>query len=154
MIRRSIVLVSLAGFVAGCAGSPACVPSRGRLVLGPDAAGTTLDVQIASTPQQQTRGLMGRTSLGRDEGLAYVFDPASTAAFWMKDTTIPLSVAFWDAHGRITGVLDMAPCRADPCHRYRSSVPYMGAVEANRGYFTRHGIGIGDRVRLDESACG
>jgi uncharacterized membrane protein (UPF0127 family) len=154
LIKRSILLMTLAVIVAGCAGSPECSPSRGRLVLGRDTGGVTLDVQIASTPQEQTRGLMGRTSLGEDDGLAYVFESASTASFWMKDTTIPLSVAFWDAHGRITGVLDMAPCRADPCHRYRSSVPYMGAVEANRGYFERHGIGIGDRVRLDEPACG
>jgi uncharacterized membrane protein (UPF0127 family) len=123
-------------------------------VIGSADGRTALDVQIASTTEERTHGLMGRTSLGRDDGLAYVFDSPTTDAFWMKDTTIPLSIAFWDADGRIVDILDMTPCRGDPCRRYRSRTPYRGAVEANRGYFDRHGVAIGDRVRLAEGRCG
>jgi uncharacterized membrane protein (UPF0127 family) len=66
----------------------------------------------------------------------------------MKDTPIPLSIAFWDANGRILGLREMTPCRSEPCRLYRAPGPYVGAVEANRGYFSRHGIVVGDRVEL------
>ena len=112
-----------------------------------------LYVEVARTLAEQQRGLGGRSSLGPDDGMAFVFEGPTTDAFWMKDTTIPLSVAFWDGSGRIVDLFDMSPCASAPCHRYRSSRPYVGAVEANRGYFSRHGIAVGDRIRLDAPAC-
>ena len=66
----------------------------------------------------------------------------------MKDTLIPLSIAFWDGRGRIVRILDMTPCRADPCPTYDPRVAYRGALEVNRGAFKRWGVQRGDRVRL------
>jgi uncharacterized membrane protein (UPF0127 family) len=108
----------------------------------------TLNVAVASTQDEQERGLSGRSSLGADDGMAFTFGRPVDDAFWMKDTTIPLSVAFWDPSGRIVAMFDMAPCGAGPCHRYRPNEPYVGAVETNRGYFSSHGIAVGDRIRL------
>jgi uncharacterized membrane protein (UPF0127 family) len=91
---------------------------------------------------------MDRTSLAADRGMVFLFDEPGDGGFWMKDTTIPLSIAFWDEHGRIVATLDMDPCRGDPCPLYSPGVTYVGAVEANRGYFVAHGISTGDRVAL------
>jgi uncharacterized membrane protein (UPF0127 family) len=72
----------------------------------------------------------------------------------MKDTPIPLSIAFWDRRDRIVALLDMEPCRADPCPTYDAGVPYVGAVEANQGFFANHGVTTGDRVELVTKADG
>jgi uncharacterized membrane protein (UPF0127 family) len=66
----------------------------------------------------------------------------------MKNTLIPLSIAFWDARGRIVRILDMTPCRADPCRLYDPRVAYAGALEVNRGAFRRWGVERGDRIAV------
>jgi uncharacterized membrane protein (UPF0127 family) len=93
-------------------------------------------------------GLMGRTSLARNSGEVFVFDGPVRAGFWMKDTRIPLSIAFWDASGRIVDVKEMVPCTSDPCPVYRSRAPYTQALEMNAGWFDQHGVTIGDTVEL------
>ena len=60
-------------------------------------------VEAADTPAEREHGLMGRTSLDTDEGMVFVFDGPTDGSFWMKDTLIPLSIAFWDEDGRIVG---------------------------------------------------
>jgi uncharacterized protein len=76
----------------------------------------------------------------------FLFDAQTRAAFWMKDTLIPLSILFWQGDGRIIDILDMQPCRADPCPVYRASAPYVGAIEMNRGAFARLGVEVGDTL--------
>ena len=115
----------------------------------PEGAAHRLHVAIAATPASQARGLSGLDTLPPDAAMAFVFRRPTGAAFWMKDTRVPLSIAFWDGRGRIVAILGMTPCRTDQCRRYRSPVPYVGAVEANRGYFSAHGIGVGSRVELE-----
>lgn len=95
---------------------------------------------------------MGRTALPSDQGMVFVFDRPTTDRFWMKDTLIPLSIAFWDERNRVVAILDMQPCRADPCPTYGPDQPYVGAVEANLGYFADHGIEVGDQVELTQQA--
>ena len=92
---------------------------------------------------------MGRRRLSPDAGMVFLFDRPTENAFWMKNTLIPLSIAFWDGSGRIVSILDMAPCRRNPCPLYSPGEPYIGAVEVNRGFFTAHRIQVGDRVELD-----
>jgi uncharacterized protein len=139
--------------LVGCGSASPCALPPPKVVIRASRGRVTLNVEVASTLQAQQRGLSGRTSLGANDGMAFVFGSPVDDAFWMKDTSIPLSVAFWDPGGRIVALFDMAPCGAGPCRRYRPSRPYVGAVEANRGYFSSHGIGVGDRVRLDAPAC-
>lgn len=91
---------------------------------------------------------MGRESLSHSSGMVFLFDEATNAAFWMKDTVIPLSVAFWDKGGRILAILDMTPCRSDPCPTYRPGTRYSGAVEVNRGLFQELGVSAGDSIEL------
>jgi uncharacterized protein len=94
------------------------------------------------------QGLMGRRSLAPDAGMLFVFPRPTRAAFWTKDTLLPLSIAFVDARGRIVRILDMAPCRAEPCPLYRSGVPVKSALEVNRGAFARWGVHRGARIAL------
>jgi uncharacterized membrane protein (UPF0127 family) len=76
--------------------------------------------------------------------MAFVWDQPVTASFWMKDTLIPLAIAFVAQDGRIVTIAEMTPCRADPCPTYPAAAPYVLAVEANAGWFDRHAIGEGD----------
>ena len=140
---RALVLLVTAALVAACERSPACdLPPQVEF-----GRSTTLIVQVADTPDAQARGLMGRHGLPEDRGMLFEFRAPTTAPFWMKDTLIPLSIAFFDARRRIVAIRDMTPCRASPCHLYRSPRSYVGAVEVNRGYFERHDIRPGDRFR-------
>ena len=108
-------------------------------------------VWVADTETEREHGLMGKASLPPDRGMVFLFADEGgpvTTQFWMKDTSIPLSIAFWDASGRIVAIRDMVPCTDDPCAVYGSPVPYTGALEVNEGFFKAHGVVVGDRVEL------
>jgi uncharacterized protein len=107
-----------------------------------------LHVDVADSRAEQQRGLMGVQRLPGNEGMAFIYDEPVEHSFWMKDTLIPLSVAFVDDAGRVVGLREMEPCRADPCPTYGVDTPYVLAVEANRGWFDDHGVGVGDRAEL------
>ena len=104
---------------------------------------------MADSQAERERGLMERRELADDAGMVFVFPTDSTAAFWMKDTLIPLSIAFYDESGRIVRILDMEPCLRDPCALYDPGASYRGALEVNRGAFDRWGVHEGDVLRLE-----
>ena len=120
----------------------------GAAVLETDGREVRIAVEIADTDPERARGLMFRESLPAEAGMAFVWDSDQTGGFWMKNTLIPLSIAFYDARGRIVRILDMKPCRADPCPVYDPGVSYRGALEVNRGAFERWGVDEGDRIRI------
>jgi uncharacterized membrane protein (UPF0127 family) len=107
-----------------------------------------LDVEIADTEARREYGLMNRRSLPQDAGMVFVFFQETSSGFWMKDTLIPLSVAFFDIDGKILSIIDMTPCTEDPCTIYNPGVSYRGALEANLGAFDRWGVHVGDTVNL------
>jgi uncharacterized protein len=121
------------------------------LSIRTDDGTVSLDVQVADTPEERQTGLMGRESLSPYDGMAFVWEEPVAGTFWMKDTVIPLSIAFWDDDGRIVSILDMDPCTEDPCPTYGPDEPFVGAVEVDRGTFERHGVTLGDRVQLTAS---
>ena len=81
----------------------------------------TLRVEVASTDAHRAQGLMNRRSLAPNAGMVFLFATPTRARFWMKDTLIPLSVAFVGGDGRIISVQDMGPCEADPASAGESS---------------------------------
>ncbi len=99
-------------------------------------------VEIADTPDEQTRGLMGRTELAEDAGMLFVFDREVQLPFTMENTLIPLSIAFIDTQGRIVDILDMQPL--DETTPYSSAEPYRYALEVNQGFFEARGIEVGN----------
>jgi uncharacterized membrane protein (UPF0127 family) len=148
---RAVLVLGAVWLVAGSLGcgqtaAHSTLP-RGTLFLG--SSRVPLRVEVAETEASKERGLMNRTTLAEDAGMVFPFDGPTTATFYMKDTLIPLSIAFWDGTRRIVAILDMEPCPADPCQNYSAGVPFVAAVEANRGFFAEHGIGIGDTVELE-----
>ena len=115
---------------------------------------TQLDVWVADTDAERARGLMKVDGLGADQGMAFVFEEPTDATFWMRDTLLPLSIAFVDAAGEIVTVREMTPCEADPCPTYAADGPFVLAVEANAGYFAREHVGVGDRAHLTDVTSG
>ena len=107
-----------------------------------------LHVTVASTDTERARGLMGVTSLPSNRGMAFEFGSPTNATFWMKDTLIPLSIAFVSNH-RIVALREMIPCTADPCPTYDANGhDYTEAIEANKGYFASKGISVGDQIEV------
>jgi uncharacterized membrane protein (UPF0127 family) len=88
-----------------------------------------VDVEVADSDDERAAGLMNRESLPEDAGMIFVFPEDHSGGFWMKDTLIPLSIAFADADGRILRILDMTPCEVDPCRIYDPAVSYRSALE-------------------------
>ncbi len=104
-----------------------------------------LQVEVADTDAERQRGLMERTALGQNRGMLFVFDSEQTLSFWMKNTLIPLSVAYIDSEGRIIDIQDMQPLDETS---HPSAEPAQYALEVNQGYFAEHGIEVGDTVDL------
>jgi uncharacterized membrane protein (UPF0127 family) len=153
-VRFALALALVATVVApACRTAPRTPMPAGSsattAVIETGAGAVTFRVEVADTEAEREVGLMGRTSLDADAGMVFLFDGTTTASFWMKDTLIPLSIAFWGTDGRIVGILDMEPCEADPCPTFNPGVPYVGALEANLGSFSDRGVAVGDTVRLE-----
>jgi uncharacterized membrane protein (UPF0127 family) len=105
--------------------------------------GHKLVVEVAATPDVRATGLMNRFSLQPDHGMVFVFERAEPQGFWMKNTFIPLSIAFVAPDGRILNIDDMAP-QDESTHL--SKGPAMYAIEMRKGWFAERGIRAGDRV--------
>ncbi|EMO46058.1 DUF192 domain-containing protein [Leptospira santarosai] len=108
-------------------------------------------VEIANTPTDRARGLMYRKFMGENEGMLFVFAKPEYLSFWMKNTRIPLSIAYFNQDKRITDVYDMKPNQTTEL--YHSSEKVLYALEVNQGWFAKRKIGkygvlkIPDRVR-------
>lgn len=110
--------------------------------------GMKLVVEVADDPFERSMGLMYRQSLPDDRGMLFVFPEQAVRSFWMKNTRIPLSIAFADAQGTIIAIMDMKPDGGQA--RYRSPGPAKYALEVNRGWFAERGIKPGDRIVVPE----
>ncbi|MGC6491809.1 MAG: DUF192 domain-containing protein [Myxococcota bacterium] len=123
--------------LAGC-GSRHVLPTT-TLTLGEH----TVLVEVADDPGERARGLMHRDTLAADEGMLFVYPDTEPRRFWMKDTRIPLSIAFLDASGRIVKISQM---EAFSTKRTASLYPARFAIEMNRGWFEAHGVAVGQHV--------
>ncbi len=149
-----LLLFSLA--LAGCDGGSAGGEPSGKASAS-DLSTVTIDasgggevevrVEIADDVSERARGLMHRTALAENRGMLFVFPNEERLSFWMKNTLIPLSVAFMDSEGRIVDIQDMKPLDDDP-PSYVSAEPARYALEVNQGFFEEHGIEVGDSAEL------
>lgn len=106
-----------------------------------------LAVEIVATPETRGKGLMNRKELKKDHGMLFVFERENQVSFWMKNTSIPLSIAYINKHGEIVEIYDLEPFSLESVTSKRSSILY--ALEVNRGYFSTKGITVGDTISLD-----
>ncbi|MDR2365716.1 MAG: DUF192 domain-containing protein [Zoogloeaceae bacterium] len=100
--------------------------------------------EVAATPARRGAGLMGRRGMAGHEGMLFVFPQSDRHCMWMKNTFIPLSVAFLDAKGRIINIRDMRPQSED---NHCADAPARFALEMNRGWFAEKGIAAGAQVQ-------
>ena len=153
-MRRAPLLLLLSIPLA-CGADPASDPAdaatTGEVVFQTAGGERSLEVRIADTDAERERGLSGLRELGEDEGMAFVFDEPAETSFWMKDTLIPLAIAFVGEDGHVLAISEMIPCRADACPTYGPPAPSAMAVEANAGWFSSNGVGVGDESVLLEN---
>jgi uncharacterized membrane protein (UPF0127 family) len=147
----TMVALVLAGAGQRPAGAGPCsVPMyayrTGAVVFNEHGHLTRVRVQIADTPELQGTGLMCRSSLDPDAGMLFIFPASTREQFWMKNTLIPLTIAFIDANWHIVEILEM-PVAADPTSNdpskfplYGPHQPYRYAIELNAGFFKQHEI--------------
>jgi uncharacterized membrane protein (UPF0127 family) len=133
------VLAGIAIFVAAFAAVADVGFKTSRIKVGPHP----LKVEVADSDPQRMQGLMHRTALGKDDGMLFIFDELAYHSMWMKNTLIPLSVAFVDAEGRILNILDMEPQTLDS---HMAAGPARYAIETNKGWFAAKKIKAGDKV--------
>ena len=105
---------------------------------------------MAATERQREHGLMGRRQLGDHDGMLFVFPGDTTTRFYMRNTPLPLSVAWFAADGSFLGSTDMKPCGDRPdCHLYPPPALYRTAFEVPQGRLAGLGIGPGSRLTYD-----
>jgi uncharacterized membrane protein (UPF0127 family) len=103
--------------------------------------------EVARTPQERAKGLMGRKHLRPQEGMLFIFENEDYHAFWMKDTLIPLSIAFIDKEGRIVRITDMKPLTLES---HSPPAPILYALEMKKGWFSANGVRVGDILRFSK----
>jgi uncharacterized protein len=161
------MLASAAGLVGGAgdpeqAGPPAAAGPYGGVApttVPGAAAGTvayrlepaagepvTVRLEVAADPAARARGLMGRRQVPEGTGMVFLYPADVSESYWMKNTLVPLSIAFVAADGRVVSVAEMTPCKADPCPSYAPAGPYRYAVELAAGSFAEAGVGPGAKV--------
>ena len=109
--------------------------------------GHRIVAEVAATPAARRCGLSRRSELAENRGMLFIYPARGILSFWMKDTLIPLSIAFIDDAGRILSIQKMVPFGTEA--RYRSPGPVRYAIEVNQGWFEAHGVVVGDVVRLE-----
>jgi uncharacterized protein len=135
------------GIFLVCACRPSVTPAERRFPLPVTQliiSDHTADVELARLPHERNRGLMFRKTLAPDSGMLFVFDTPEPQRFWMKNTLIPLSIAFADTSGIITDILEMAAL--DTTTDYSPHLPVIYALEMNKGWFAAHSIKPGDTI--------
>ena len=103
-----------------------------------------IQAELAQTSELRSIGLMHRPKMGANEGMLFVFESASEQCFWMKNTLLPLSIAFLADDGQVVNIEDMAPHTLNG-HCSRRPVRY--ALEMNQGWFAKRGIKAGSRLQ-------
>jgi uncharacterized membrane protein (UPF0127 family) len=131
-------------FIVACA-RDADSPARPVVVIEQGQARATVSVELAVTPQQRAQGLMYRRALDPDAGMLFIFPTDSRSGFWMRNTYIPLDIAYIDARFTVIDIrqgtpLDETVLTPDASYRY--------VLEVNQGWFAAHGLGVGARVTI------
>jgi uncharacterized membrane protein (UPF0127 family) len=123
------------------------VHSQGLLKIPLYVKDKEICVEVAKSPEERGRGLMGRKELADSEGMLFIFETEDYHSFWMKNTLIPLSIAFVDKEGRILRITDMKPLTLES---HAPPKPVLYALEMKQGWFSANGIKLGDIIRFSK----
>ncbi|KWR90992.1 DUF192 domain-containing protein [Cupriavidus sp. IDO] len=128
----------LAAMTAGVANAQAALP-----VVPLTAGMFAINAEVAATPAAREQGLMYRKAMPANAGMLFVFEQKAGHCFWMKNTDLPLSIAFLADDGTIVNIEDMAPQTEDN-HCPKAAIRY--ALEMNKGWFAQKGIKSGAKI--------
>jgi len=149
-----LVFTLNAGFASSAA---SCSPQQQKtivLVIERENPATVLEtvaeitVEVARTDEERAKGLMFRKDLPDGQGMLFIFDRDQQLSFWMKNTLIPLSIAFIASDGHIIEIKDMQP---NDLNSVKSSRSVRYALEVPQGWFGRVNVKAGDIVKIDPS---
>ena len=141
--RQRMVVILILGVL--CLSMAACRDADEKVVL--NVAGRQITAEVARTESQREHGLMERKQLALDAGMLFIFDMDQHLEFWMKDTPLPLSIAFISAEGKILEIHDMQPF---DLRTTRSRLSARYALEMNQGAFQKLGIQEGDVIEFPQ----
>ncbi len=102
-----------------------------------------IQAEVAQTPDERATGLMFRETMGANEGMLFAFEQPGTQCFWMKNTLLPLSIAFLADDGTVVNIADMQPKTLDS---HCSERPVRYVLEMNQGWFAKRGVKAGSRI--------
>lgn len=139
MSRNFLLLLASTFFLNGIF----CIPSKILIQI----KDKTFTVEAARTPEERKTGLQNRTNLPKNSGMFFLFQTEQNLSFWMKETFIPLSIAFVDRDGIITQIENMEPRNLTPVN---SKIKCKYALEMNKGWFTDNHINVGCKIILKE----
>jgi uncharacterized protein len=128
------------------------LPVTARLIVSKASAISAIDLEVASTAQEQEIGLMNRPSMPLNHGMVFNFTPPVPARFWMKNTLIPLDMLFL-REGKIKNIQsNVPPCKADPCPNYGPDNQELidQVVELNAGQAQKLGLKVGDKLTIEK----
>lgn len=150
------VVALTSALLAGCAGGgvdevPSLHPRiddwpKTRVEVVTDGEVFEVAALVAASPDERQRGLQEVEELPEGVGMLFLFDRDRTTGFWMKDTLVPLEIAFATVDGEIVEVLSMEPCEAEPCEVYAPDEPYRAALEVPDGWLAKRSVAAGDRL--------
>jgi uncharacterized protein len=158
---RSISSILVSVILAGCVASTpveSAPPKQIPLAAKPALAGQSLPIsaevtigqqtiglEVAATPMEQQIGLMARTSMAKDRGMLFPFQPARGVNFWMKNTLIPLDIIYL-YQGVVEEIHNAPPCSSEPCPTYPSQKTIDQVIELGAGQAEALGLKVGDRL--------
>jgi len=150
LAATALLLLLAFGACSDDEGPPDITPDNGDAayeltITNADGETATLQVEVAATRGQRERGLMERESMPEDRGMLFLFPEEVSLGFWMRNTPLPLTIAYISSSGEILELRDGQPFDETIL---RPARPYRYALEVNQGWFERHGFGPGDQVTL------
>jgi uncharacterized membrane protein (UPF0127 family) len=127
----------------------------GFTITDPQGAMAEWCAMLAASDAQHAQGLMNQRDLRGYDAMLFRYDEPINGAYWMKDTLIPLAVAYFDAGGRFINAQGMDPCPPDTvsCPTYPAAAPFQYAIEVPRGGLGALGIGAGSQLQLGGTPC-
>lgn len=150
-MRFVLVFAAALILAAACGDGDDSGQPTATVVVGDDGdRRAELTVELARTPGERSRGLSLRDDLAENRGMLFVYPEETESGFWMKDTSIALSIAFIGEGGAILDIQEMEPLSTEMHHPPQ---PYRYALEVNQGWFRGNGFEVGDRVEIPEAVA-
>jgi len=146
LVFAFVVWVGMLAF-DGCADETPVPDDTFRVLVTQGDAAREAVVEIAATPSERQQGLMFRQELGEDAGMLFLFPVDSRGGFWMRNTYVPLDIAYISAAGEVQEIREGQPLNETSL---TPAMPYRYVLEVNQGWFAKHGLGVGATVFLPE----